>query len=201
MAAVAILGVVAGVIAIVFAVWMALWATGIYKKALQRTEGASGAKPVTKSKLKAMLLRLNKPKHPFTLKPAKDTDLFVEWKIVDAKWIEVLGGAWLKKNYYGWLLLDDATKTARMNEMITEKSLTLAGPGAYGEASFFRGVQLFRKERGYRWGIRTDGTIGEVYNYRFNPMQLKEVLRQVCNDNGWAFELVTTKGQASFPKR
>lgn len=194
----AVLGIVVGVLAVIFAVWMALWATGIYKKALQRTEGSG--KPVTKAKLKVMLLKLNKPKHPFTLKSAKDTDIFVEWKIVDAKWIEVLGGAWLKKNYYGWLLLDDTTKTARLNEMITEKSLTLAGPSASGEASFFRGVQLFRKERGYRWGIRTDGTIGEVYNYKFNPMQLKEVLRQVCNDNGWAFELVTTKGQASYAK-
>ncbi len=190
-----ILGIIAGVIALVFAIWMTLWALGIYKKPLQRTEGKG--KPIAKAKLKALLLKLNKPKHPFTLKSAKDTDLFIEWKIIDAKWIEALGTAWAKKSYYGWLLLDESTNTARLNEMITEKSLTLSGPSVHGEASFFRGVQLFRKERGYRWGIKSDFSVGEIYNYKFNPNDLKEVLRQICNDKGWAFELVTTKSQAT----
>ncbi len=190
-----IIGIIVGVLAVVLAIWAALWAMGVYRKGLQRTEGKG--KPLTKAKLKTLLLKLNKPKHPFTLKSAKDTDLFVEWKIIDAKWIEALGAAFAKKNYYGWVLLDEKTHTARMNEMITEQSLTLSGPSVHGEASFFRGVQLFRKERGYRWGIKPDFSVGEIYNYKFNPNDIKEILRQICNDNGWAFELVTTKGQAT----
>lgn len=190
-----VLGVAVALAAIGFAIWMALWATGLVKKGFQRTEGKG--KPVSKAKLLSLLLRLNKAKHPFKLTEAKGTDLFLEWKIVDAKWVEVLGTAWEKKNYYAWILLDEATKTAKVNELITEKSLTWAGPRVSGEASFFRGVQLFRKERGYRWGIKPDFSVGEIYNYKFNPLETKDVLRQICNDNGWAFELVTTKGQAS----
>ena len=193
-----LIGIVIGIIAVLFAIWMALWATGLIKKGFQRTEGKQEVKPISKSVLKKLLLKLNKPKHPFKLKEANDTDLIVQWDVVDAKWIEILGKGWLNKVYKAWLLLDDEKKTVKYNEMIVEKSLTMGPLGAHGEASYFRGIQLWRKERGYRWGIRNDFSIGEVYNYKFNPSDVKEIVRQIANDNGWAFELVTTKGQASY---
>ncbi|MEK6822494.1 MAG: hypothetical protein AABY13_01590 [Nanoarchaeota archaeon] len=193
-------GIVAGIVGVALALIAVLYATGLIKKGFQRSEGAPGVRPVSKAFLKAVLLKLNKPKHPFKVTVAKDTDLYVTWTVVDAKWIEVLGAAWLNKVYKIWVLLDDTTRTVRVNELVTERSFTAGASGVHGERSFFRGVQLWRKERAYRWGIRPDFSVGEIYNYKFNPSDLKDVIRQIANDRGWAFEVVTTKGQASFKR-
>src|SRR3989338_500140 len=101
-----IIGVAVGIIAVAFAVWAVLLAIGMVKKAFRVTHAKEGSEQVSKEQLKSMLLKLNKNK-AFTVSASKDTDLFIQWKIVDKKWIEVLGPAWLKKNYYAWVLLDD----------------------------------------------------------------------------------------------
>ncbi len=194
-----LLGALIGIAAVIFALWVVFYAVGIVKKEFQVTNSKKGAKSVSKAQLKSMLLKLNNNKL-FKISQPKDTDLFLQWKIIDKKWIEVLGPAWLNKNYYAWILLDEEKKMVKYNELITEKSFTSGTTGFHGEASFFRGIQLFRKERGYAWGVRSDFTIGEIYNYKFNPNDIKEVIRQIANDHGWSFGLVTTKSQASYKK-
>lgn len=195
-----IIGIAAGFVGVLLAVIAVLYAAGLIKKGFRHSEPAPGVKPVAKKILKALLLKLNNPRHPFTVKTAQDTDLYVEWIIVDAKWIEVLGTAYLNKMYTLWVLLDETIKTVRVNELITEKSITAGSTGFHGETSFFRGVQLWRKEQSRRFGIKSDFSIGEVYKYTFNPDEMKDIVRQVANDNGWAFELVVTKNLASFSK-
>ncbi|MBS3176859.1 hypothetical protein J4457_06515 [Candidatus Woesearchaeota archaeon] len=193
----AFIGLIVGIIAVIFAIVIVLYATGIIKKGFQRSEPKPGAKFLSKTELKKMLLKLNNKKNPFSVKSSEDTDLFIEWKILNAKWIEMLGKAWAKKTYSAWVLLDEKDKTVRYNERIKEAGFTAGAAGVSGEVSSFRGIELWRKERGYRYGIKEDFSIGEVYNYKFNPSDIKDVIRQIANDHGWAFELVISKRQAS----
>ena len=193
-----VIALTAAILAIILAIWAALYAAGILKRGFARTEAVSGKKPVSKTSLKRVLLKLGK-KNPFTATAPKDTDVRFEWKIVDARWIEVLGKGWHNKAYTAWALLDDSTKTVKYNEQIVEKAGTAGAIGIHGQSSFFRGVTLWQKERSYRYGIREDFSIGEIYNYTFDPSQIKDVVRQIANDHGWAFELVTTRSQASYP--
>ena len=190
-----IIGIIAGILGIILAVWMALWAIGLLKKGFQRSEPKPGSKQLSKKELKRLLLRLNNKHNPFRIQEAEETDLIAVWDIVDAKWIEILGKAWLKKRYTAYFLLDETTKTVKCNEMIKENSSTAGPTGIHFEKSFFRGIQLWRKEQAYRWGIRDDFTIGEIYNYKFDPANVKDIVRQIANDHGWAFTLVTTRGQ------
>ncbi|HLC20386.1 hypothetical protein J4219_03440 [Candidatus Woesearchaeota archaeon] len=194
-----IIGVTAGIIAVILAIWAVLISIGMIKKEFRVTHPKNGIKQASKQQLKNMFLKLNKNK-AFTISSQKDTDLSIHWNIVDKKWMEVLGPAWLKKNYRAWMLLDDDKKMVKYNEQITEKSFTSGSTGAHYETSFFRGIQLWRTEHGYRWGIKTDFTVGEIYNYKFNPNDIKEVIRQIANDQGWSFGLVTTKKQALYTR-
>ncbi len=52
------------------------------------------------------------------------------------------------------------------------------------------------RRRGYRWGVREDFSIGEVFDYEFAPADIKGVVRQIANDHGWAFQLVLRKPRA-----
>jgi len=52
-----------------------------------------------------------------------------------------------------------------------------------------------KRERAIAFGIRPDFSVGELYNYKFNPEDVKDLLRQVANENGWSFALVVSKGQ------
>ncbi len=194
-----IIGVVVGILAVIFAGWAVLLSLGLIKKEFQVTRPKPGTAQVSKAQLKSMLLKLNKNK-AFTVSSPKDTDLLIQWTIVDKKWIEVLGPAWSKKNYYAWLLLDDDAKMVKCTEQITETGFTAGATGVHYETGFFRGIQLWRIERGYRWGIKPDFRVGEIYNYRFNPNDIKEVIRQIANDHGWSFGLVTSKSQASYKR-
>ena len=195
-----LIGAIIGILGLIIAIAAVLYALGLLKKGFSRTPGKEGVIPIKKSALKEFFLKLNKPKHPFQITEPSDTDLLVTLKVLDSKWIEILGGAWQKKTYKLWVLIDDTTKTVRVNELITEAAATMGATGAHFETSSFRGVQLWRKERGYRWGIKPDFSVGEIYNYKFNPSDLKEILRQIANDNGWAFEVVVSRAQASHPK-
>ena len=192
-----IIGLTFGIIGLIFAIWMVLYALGIIDKGFQRSEGKSGVIPISKSSLNNRLLKLNN-NNAFNVKKAADTDLYIEWNIIDSKWIEILGESWKKKFYKAWVLLDESKNTIRYNELILEKELSLGPTRAYGEVSYFRGVQLWRKERAVMFGIRKDYTIGEIYNYKFAPSDIKDVIRQIANENGWAFELVVSKRRASY---
>jgi hypothetical protein len=185
-----ILGIIIGIIGIFFAIGIALWATGLVKKGFQKSGPAPGSRLVTKSSLKSMLLKLNINKDTFTVSESKDSDLFIEWKIMNSKWIEALGVSWTKKTYRAWVYLDETTKTVQYTEMIVDSDFTAGDTGVHFQTSFFKGIVLFGTERGYRWGIRDDFTIGEIYNYRFTPSNIKDIVRQIANDHGWSFELV-----------
>ena len=52
------------------------------------------------------------------------------------------------------------------------------------------GPQLYHKISQKRYAIKENGSIGEVQNFEFSPNEIKAVIKQLANENGWAMKLV-----------
>lgn len=192
-----IIGIVAGVLAFVFAGAVVVWAVSLARKGMH-SEPAMNCAVVDKMTLQQMLLKLNQPGHPFQVRTSNEADLVIEWSVVDAKWIEVLGRAWERMNYYAWIVIDDNARTVKYHERIHQASVVAGGgSGLTGKSYSARGFESWAKRRGYRWGIRDDFSVGEIYNFQFTPNDLKEIIRQIVNDHGWVFELTLAKPRLS----
>lgn len=160
--------------------------------------------PVAKSELREKLLALNNPSNPFEIKPSEETDLFVEQRIVDAKWREgelAMTEKDLKKGYKAWLLLDEASHEARFCEEMTTETKEKKGPfglgGISSQKTTFRGKTSGYKEHGSSgslFGGKKD------YEYTFDVKKVHEPIRNAVEENGWSFKQVATKGAATYEK-
>jgi len=190
-----IVGIVVGILALLFAGGIVIWAARLTRKGM-RSEPVENATVVDRKTLQAMLLKLNQWRHPFQLHISDEADLEVKWDVVDAKWIEILGKASEHLKYRAWIVLDDEAKTVKYHERIYGASFTAGGPEITATSYSAHGFESWGKRSGRRWGIGDDFSVGEIYDYRFNPGDVKDVVRQIANDHGWAFELKLTKPAA-----
>lgn len=152
--------------------------------------------PIPLFELKGNLLKLNS-KNPFKIIRSKerDIDLEVSWKIADAKWIEMLGKGWHNLKYLGYLVFDEPTHTLRYTEKIIEKNVT-SGPLGFSKSSKIqKGTLINSRIKSHFYGIKEDGSIGEVYKYDFTPTDIKGVIRQIANNNGWNFKVYFSKNR------
>ncbi len=159
--------------------------------------------PMSKEKLKQKLLALNSPELPYQIRTDKETDLFVEWKIVDATWYAVFSKERLSKTYRAYLVLDESRKAARYCEETgsvrwlvgTDGSLN---PVAAFQKAFFRGRILFQKSWEVQYGIKEDGTLGKVYEYKFDVNRVRDPIVKTIEESGWEFVPVVRKEHATY---
>lgn len=161
--------------------------------------------PVVKEELERRLLALNSPDLPYQVRQAQETDLIMEWKIVDAKWYVLYAKEALSETYRAFILLDQSRRTARYCEELGRVSWSAGAggnlvPSVSYQRSFFRGRILFQKEFGVRYGIKDDFTIGKVYQYYFDVNKVRDPVRQTVKDTGWEFVQVVRKGHATYPR-
>lgn len=194
-----ILGLSVGVLAVLFAGAVVVWAIRMAQKGM-RSNPNPDAPVVDKETLQALLMKLNHAEHPFCIRTADDADLVIEWNIVDAKWIEVLGKGSERMTYQAWIVIDDSTKTVNYHERIYRSVFSAGGPQVSAESYASKGFELWGTRRGHRWGIRDDFSVGEIYNYKFTPSDVKGVVGQIVNDHGWAFQLTLIKPHLSRAK-
>jgi len=183
-----------GLIAAAIGIYIAFRAFG-YFEYLGGSNIPAGKRPVPKSELMRRLRRLGNRSNPFKIIDSGKSDFEVDWTIIDAKWL--LGTSWANKKYHAWLYADDKRKTVRYCEMITEWKAGITDSGFGFRATLFRGVVLFQKERAAMWSIDKDGKIGKIYDYKFDPMDVKGIFKRIANDNGWEFVQVVTPMHAS----
>jgi len=158
----------------------------------KRIQAIENSKKLSKQKIIETLIKLNK-KNPFKIKKGTDIDLEIEWKIIGAKWKEVLGEAWKNKTYTAYLSFYPEDNLVKYSEKIVETKAVKAGPKFEAESFKFKGAEIFRRERGYQYAIKKDYSIGEVYDYKFEPADVRNVIAQVATENGWDFMLCIKK--------
>lgn len=146
-------------------------------------------RPIPLSELKSRLMELSQYSDiPFFVIERGDK-LIASWKIVDAKWIELFGVGGLKKQYELTLIFHEAKNLVsyreRSSDIETELNTERVG--------FKKQVQWgWRKEFcfGKSWGIKTDGTIGEQYSYKFSTSDIKNPVFGIINNSGWELKKV-----------
>jgi hypothetical protein len=134
--------------------------------------------------LRQKLLALNNNTEiPFSV-IEKDNKLIASWKIVDAKWIELLGLGGIKKQYELILHFDEEHKQVSYKE----KSIDIDTELSTDNVSYKKEVRYGNRKEfsfGGSWGIKTDGTVGEQYAYKFSTSDIKNPVFDIIRGSGW----------------
>ena len=159
--------------------------------------------PLEKARLKQKLLDLNSSESPHELKPSKETDLLLEWKIVDARWFSLFAKERLKQTYRAFLVLDEPRTSVRyFEELIRVQwvvgSTGLGQPRLSYQSQFFRGRILFKKSWGIQYAIRQDLTLGKVYEYKFDIDDVRNPIKKAIEESGWEYVPVVRKDHATY---
>jgi hypothetical protein len=152
-----------------------------------------GVVPVSRNELINRLMALNNAQIPFTVREDTRSDLVAEWKIVDAAWWGVFHKAGLKEAYRMRLALDKRRHEVRVLEdygstewLAGSEGLT---PKVHYQKRFFRGIVLFRYERGKAYGLKsiTPPEAGKIYDFKFDVREIKESIITTVTEAGWRF--------------
>lgn len=114
----------------------------------------------------------------------RDKKLVACWKIVDGKWIEILGMGGIKKQYELILLFDEATKLVSYRE----KSIDSEHEISADKCSFKKNVEYGNRKSfsfGASWGLKENGTVGKQYSYKFRTSDIKNPVFDIINKSGW----------------
>jgi hypothetical protein len=190
----ALIGLFAGIAAVVWGVGVGEYLGGKKKRS---------ANPIGKDELVNRLLSLNSPDLPYVIKPVEETDLLVEWKIVDARWYSLFSKAGLRQTYRSFIVLDPQRVSARYCEETVGVEWVagtngLNQPRYHYQSEFFRGRILFRKSWGVQYALREDMTFGKVYQYDFDIRSVRNPIKQTIEESGWEYVPVVRKKHATY---
>lgn len=140
--------------------------------------------PIALSELKKQLLEINQFDVPVTVQETKRGGLNFTWKYLDAKWWEFLAKAGLTQSY---------ELRARFNErkhevVLIDVSKSLSWRAGVGGVRFgwlgFRGIQM-TVAVGQQYGIKENFSPGKIYDFKFNPSEIKIPVMNTILKNGW----------------
>ena len=189
-----IIGGVIGVLAALGGVFVAIYATG----AMEYTGGKKKpeADSISKTALLEQILNLNSPDLPYQIKSSEKSDLEINWKIVDAKWLGIFAKEKIRKTYRAYMALDEAKHTVRYWEAIDNVEWVAGAPKVHYRKEFFRGKIIYQKSYGVQYGVKEDKTIGKVYEYKFDINAIREPIKEKAIEGGWEFVEVLRKKNA-----
>jgi hypothetical protein len=186
---VGILGVAAGIVA-------TLYGLGFFEHLGGKKK--SSIAPMRKQALIEKILHLNSPQLPYQIKTAENSDLVLEWNIVDARWYGIYSKEKLKKTYRAFMLADENRHSFRYYEELGTVEWIAGAPKISYREQFFKGRILFQKSWGIQYGIKEDGTLGKVYDYKFDISMVRNSIKKLVEDNGWEFVPVIRKKNAIY---
>ena len=200
MALIGVLFSIFGLIAVGAAIWVMLWGMGFFQYLGGKKKNPSA---INKNALKEKILALNSQELPYHITPSKESDFFLELKIIDAKWYGIFSKEKAAKTYQAFILLDDSRKTARYYEELGSVEWHIGADGIskpsirYKE-EFFKGRILFKKSWGIQYGIKESGGFGKVYEYKFDIGYARDPIKKIAQENGWEFVPVVKKKYALY---
>jgi hypothetical protein len=146
--------------------------------------------------MREKLLNLGASNQLFTITPAKDCDLHLEHKIVDAKFYGVASKENLSKQYQAKIWLVEGERVVKYREIIKEKSSSLgllSAPKLSFQTSTFKGKVLTQKEKGFGFGFKKPAdpsSIGKTYEYDYDVNKIRGPVKDLVESNGWKFEQI-----------
>lgn len=160
---------------------------------------APGTPAVAAAELTRRLLDLNSTQLPWAVRIGPEADIVAEWKYADASWWGVLAKSGMKKSYRLRLFFDEAKRQCSALDEFGELDWSaglMAAPRIHYSRSFFRGIQLVRRQREVVYGLRTPtGQPGKVVDYAFDIDEVKQPVIAAVIAAGWTYQPII------WPKR
>ncbi len=145
------------------------------------------ADPVTPwppEKIREEILSINTYDGPVTVKEKSPTHFIITWKYVDATWWEVFKKAGMTKNYRLHVKLNPSRHEARLIDVETGMNWSAGLTGFHQRFTFFRGIMM-KVSVGKAWGIRENFSLGKLYDYHFDPSEIKSPVFNTLLRAGW----------------
>ena len=157
--------------------------------------GLFGKKPdknapvLSADEVRQRLLTLNRETSPYQIidGASQNVDLIAEWKIVDAKWVEIFAKANLTKVFRIYMKFDAAKHEVRGKDEEFTVAWRAGVPSLSISATKFQG-QMTSVEFGAAYAFTEELKPGVVYNYRFNTNEIKKPIQEAVTACGWAYK-------------
>lgn len=164
--------------------FMATWASKIEPK--------EGAKPIGKDELIQKLLALNSSDLPWQIRRGEKEDLVAEWKVVDAKWLDIFAANKINLVHKIRIKLGNGVAHAQDIERKVSYRVGVDGkPTADFHWSGHRGIDFYQYDWNAAYGvIYKEGKlkVDFAYKYKFNLQEMKNPLIEVITENGWTWK-------------
>jgi hypothetical protein len=140
--------------------------------------------PVSAGALRRQILSVNRLRNVPVMAEERLYDVVLTWRYVDARWWEILAKAGLRRIYELHVKLDEERRLATLIDV--HKSVKWrAGPTqVHVGGGFGRGV-ILAYEIGEGWGIQENWQPGQVYEFKFEPAEIKNPVMNTLLRNGW----------------
>lgn len=96
------------------------------------------------------------------------------------------------------MLADENLHSVRYYEELGTVEWTAGAPKVSYREQFFKSRILFKKSWGVRYGIKEDGALGKVYEYKFDIGLVRDPIKKLVEDSGWEFVPVIRKKNATY---
>ncbi len=145
----------------------------------------SSAKPsVPFEKLKEDILSINTYDAPVMVTEKDPKHLLITWKYVDAKWWEIFRKAGLTSIYRLHVKFVPEKHEVHLTDVTSSVNWGAGPAGVSYRWTFFRGI-LMGVSIGKAWGIKENLSLGKIYDYRFDPMEIKNPVLNTILKSGW----------------
>ena len=155
-----------------------------------------GVAPVGAEELAQRFLGLQSDGRPFQVRADGDK-LVVEWKIIDARWTELMAKAGLKMLHTVHMQVDASEKAVRALDVSKRVEWRVeAGLSTIRmqwSLSCFRGISFVDTRGGHQYGFSIEGgkpVFDETYSYRFDVDEMKGPLIDIALAAGYRWKPV-----------
>lgn len=137
------------------------------------------------------ILALNSDQNPYQYL-INNNQIIGSWKIVDAKWSNILASGKVDQNYSITITLDEQSKSYTFTEKKTNKLSNFSFDSPDGGLSFGTEDSSFMgkmNEKEYGWGtgvkVQQNNQPTDSYQYSFDTKTIKEPLFNILDQSGW----------------
>jgi hypothetical protein len=120
---------------------------------------------------------------PYAVSVASDV-VTIELDFADAKWYTLFQQNNLTKSFKVTITLNEAQHTALVETQEYELTWSAGVPALGSQINIQRGEQ-YSVEFGKGGGIRQDGSVGQVYNYKLNSAAMLSEIKGIIKQAGW----------------